>query len=63
MIQENIILRKVMKKMNMKEAKNEQIKAIIKILSEHAEVLEFSKSYLQVDDINELAEEIWTMLG
>ena len=25
MIQENIILRKVMKKMNMKEAKNEQI--------------------------------------
>ena len=26
MIQENIILRKVMKKMNMKEVKNEQIK-------------------------------------
>ena len=27
MIQENIILRKVMKKMNMKEVKNEQIKS------------------------------------
>lgn len=44
-------------------AKEKQIKAIIKILSEHIEVLEFAKSYLQIDDINEIAEEIWTMLG
>ena len=44
-------------------AKGEQIKAIIKILSEHAEVLEFAKSYLQIDDINEIAEEIWIRLG
>ena len=44
-------------------AKEKQIKAILKILSEHSEVLEFAKSYLQVDDINELAEEIWIMLG
>ena len=44
-------------------AKEKQIKAILKILSEHSEVLEFAKSYLQIDDINELGEEIWTMLG
>ena len=44
-------------------AKGEQIKAIIKILSEHTEILEFAKSYLQIDDINEIAEEIWERLG
>lgn len=43
--------------------KDKQLKAIIKILSEHTEVLEFAKSYLQSDDINELAEQIWEMLG
>ena len=44
-------------------SKEKQIKAILKILSEHAEVLEFAKSYLQIDDINEIAEEIWIKLG
>lgn len=43
--------------------KEKQIKAIIKILSEHNEVLEFAKSYLQIDDINELAEQIQQKLG
>lgn len=43
--------------------KENQIKAILKILSEHVEILEFAKSYLQSDDINELAEEIWIRLG
>lgn len=43
--------------------KGKQIKAILKILSEHNEILEFTKSYLQIDDINELAEEIWERLG
>ena len=44
-------------------SKEQQQKAIIKILSEHPEVLEFAKSYLQIDDINEIAEEIWEKLG
>lgn len=44
-------------------AKEQQIKAILKILSEHPEVFEFAKSYLQIDDINEIAEEIWIRLG
>ncbi|MBO5481147.1 MAG: HNH endonuclease [Clostridia bacterium] len=44
-------------------AKEKQIKAILKILSEHNEILEFAKSYLQIDDINEIAEEIWIRLG
>lgn len=43
--------------------KDKQLNAIIKILSEHTEVLEFAKSYLQIDDINEIAEQIWEMLG
>lgn len=43
--------------------KDKQIKAILKILSEHTEVLEFAKSYLQSDDINEIAEQIWELLG
>ena len=44
-------------------SKDQQIKAILKILSEHPEVLEFAKSYLQIDDINEIADEIWQKLG
>lgn len=44
-------------------SKENQIKAIIKILSNHTEVFEFVKSYLQIDDINEIAEEIWERLG
>ena len=44
-------------------SKEQQQKAIIKILSEHPEVLEFAKSYLQIDDINKLTEAIWEMLG
>ncbi|MGN0807859.1 MAG: HNH endonuclease [Candidatus Coproplasma sp.] len=43
--------------------KDKQIKAILKILADHPEVLEFAKSYLQLDDINEIAEEIWNKLG
>ncbi len=44
-------------------AKEKQIKAITKILSEHLEVLEFAKSYLQTDDINEISAEVWQRLG
>ncbi len=44
-------------------SKDKQIKAILKIVSEHPEILEFAKSYLQIDDINEIAEEIWDRLG
>ena len=44
-------------------SKEKQIKAILKILTEHPEVLEFAKSYLQIEDINEIVEEIWTKLG
>lgn len=42
---------------------DDQIKAIIKILNEHNEVFEFCASYLNIDDINELAERIQEMLG
>ncbi len=44
-------------------AKNDQVKAIVKILHEHQEVFEFASSYLSIDDINELADRIWEMLG
>lgn len=44
-------------------SKDKQLKAIFKILAEHAEILEFAKSYLQLEDINEIAEEIWEKLG
>lgn len=44
-------------------SKEKQIKAILKILSEHIEVFEFAKSYLQIEDINEISEEIWNKLG
>lgn len=43
--------------------KNEQVSAIIKILHNHPEVFEFTSSYLAIDDINELANKIWEMLG
>ncbi len=43
--------------------KDIQIKAIIKILHEHREIYEFTASYLAIDDINDLAEKIWSMLG
>ncbi|UUM20510.1 HNH endonuclease [Mycoplasma sp. 2045] len=41
----------------------EQLKAIIKILHEHPEIYEFTSSYLQISDINELAEKIQSMLA
>ena len=43
--------------------KSTQIRAILKILHEHAEIFEFTSSYLGIDDINELADKIWEMLG
>lgn len=43
--------------------KDNQIKAILKILHEHPEIFEFTSSYLGIDDINELSEKIWSMLG
>lgn len=46
-----------------RSTKENQTKAIYKILHLHPEIYEFTSSYLQIDDINELAEKIWTMLG
>lgn len=43
--------------------KEKQIKAIIKILNEHSEIFEFCNSYLNINDINELANQIWKLLG
>lgn len=43
--------------------KDQQIKAILKILHKHQEVFEFASSYLVIDDINDLSEQIWQMLG
>lgn len=43
--------------------KEQQVKAILKILHEHAEMFEFTSSYLSVSDINELAEKVQEMLG
>ena len=43
--------------------KDDQIRAIIKILNEHGEIYEFCRSYLSIDDINELAEKIQELLG
>ena len=40
-----------------------QMKAILKILHEHTEIFEFTSSYLGIEDINELADKIWSMLG
>ena len=46
-----------------KAPKYEQIKAIIKILNEHQDIYEFACSYLGLDDINEVSERIWELLG
>lgn len=46
-----------------KANKEAQIKAILKILHDHIEIFEFTSSYLGIDDIYELAEKIWSMLG
>lgn len=46
-----------------RSTKENQLKAIIKILHEHDEIFDFTSTYLQIDDINKLAEKIWTMLG
>ena len=43
--------------------KEDQIRAIIKILNEHDEIFEFCSSYLSIDDINELAEKTQELLG
>lgn len=43
--------------------KEDQTRAIIKILNEHSEIFEFCSSYLNLDNINELAEKIQELLG
>lgn len=43
--------------------KETQVNAIRKILHEHEEIFEFASSYLEIDDINDLSEKIWLMLG
>ena len=43
--------------------KETQMRAILKILHEHSEIFEFTSSYLGIDDINELGEKIWSLLG
>ena len=43
--------------------KDVQLRAILKILHEHDEIFEFTSSYLGIDDINELSEKIWSLLG
>jgi hypothetical protein len=43
--------------------KDDQIRAIITILNQHNEIYEFCSSYLNIDEINELAEKIQEMLG
>ena len=44
-------------------SKEEQVRANIKILNEHNEIFEFCSSYLNISDINELAEKIHELLG
>ena len=46
-----------------KAPKEKQIKAIIKILHEHNEIYEFASSFLGINDINEMSEEIYNRLG
>ena len=46
-----------------RSSKEQQIKAIYKILHSHPEIYEFTSLYLQINDINELADKIWSMLG
>ena len=43
--------------------KDDQLAAIRKILHNHQEIFEFTSSYLGIDDINQLSEKIWEMLG
>ena len=43
--------------------KENQVRAIIKILNEHSEIFEFCSSYLNLSDINQLAEKIQELLG
>lgn len=44
-------------------SKTDQTRAILKILHEHEEIFDYASSYLQIDDINDLAEKIQSMLG
>lgn len=44
-------------------SKSDQTRAILKILHEHEEIFDYASSYLQIDDINDLAEKIQSMLG
>lgn len=44
-------------------SKEQQVRAIIKILNEQTEIFEFCSSYLNIDDINELSNKIWDLLG
>lgn len=44
-------------------SKEDQVRANIKILNEHNEIFEFCSSYLNISDINELAEKIHELLG
>lgn len=46
-----------------RSTKENQIKAIHNILHNHPEASNFASSYLQINDINELVEKIWCMLG
>ena len=46
-----------------RSTKENQIKSIYNILHNRPEVSEYASSYLQIDDINELVEKIWEMLG
>ena len=43
--------------------KDTQLNAIRKILHNHQEIYEFTSSYLGIDDINDLVEKIWQLLG
>ncbi len=43
--------------------KDDQIRANIKMLNEHSEIYEFCSSYLNINDINKLAERIQEILG
>ena len=44
-------------------SKDEQIRVNIKILNEHSEIYEFCSSYLNISEINNLAERIQELLG
>jgi len=44
-------------------SKPAQVKSILKIFHEHSEIYEFTSSYLGIENINNLADKIWSMLG